>query len=313
MSSLPQLSVVIPTCHRNDALAECLDRLAPGRQTLASDRYEVIVTDDGSRSTAEAMMAGKYPWAKWVAGPRRGPASNRNSGAKFARADWLVFTDDDCLPDAHWLAAYAKAAVSNPQARVLDGFVYADRPKRSLGETSPTKEGGGQLWSCNFAIQRELFTRLRGFDERFPYAAMEDCDLALRLKHAGEVTVFSREASVCHPWRPKVGWAGLKKQQQSHWIYLELHPEESASIRPSFFLQASARTLLKETLPGILRFGGRGMGKALLEHVFWLQTAWLLLLRRPTAGAATLRTEKSTEPTLAAQPALNSATHKGSK
>lgn len=40
-------SVVIPTCRRNDLLAKCLDRLAPGQQTLSPDQYEVIVTDDG--------------------------------------------------------------------------------------------------------------------------------------------------------------------------------------------------------------------------------------------------------------------------
>ena len=49
-------SVVIPTCHRNDLLARCLDRLAPGAQTLPAARYEVIVSDDGSVTTAEVLL-----------------------------------------------------------------------------------------------------------------------------------------------------------------------------------------------------------------------------------------------------------------
>jgi GT2 family glycosyltransferase len=288
-----KFSVIIPTCHRDDALALCLDRLAPGKQTLPAEDYEVIVTDDGSRSTAEAMLRAKYPWAKWVAGPRKGPAANRNNGAKHARGEWLAFTDDDCVPDLHWLASFAKAAAANPAVRVLDGLVYADRPKQSLGETSPTKDTGGQLWSCNFAMRRELFTAMGGFDERFPYAAMEDCDLALRLKKAGETTVFVREASVCHPWRPKVGWAGHKKHQFSHWIYLDIHPEERRNLTPRFFLEASARKMIRETLPGVVQFRGRGLGKALLEHAFWLQTAWLLLMRKSTTNA-NLRSDGST-------------------
>ena len=93
----PLFSVVIPTCHRNDALAACLERLAPGKQSLAAASYEVIVTDDGSRATSEAMLREKFPWAKWMAGPRRGPAANRNHGAKHANGNWIAFADDDCL------------------------------------------------------------------------------------------------------------------------------------------------------------------------------------------------------------------------
>ena len=44
----PSFSVVIPTCERNDLLARCLERLAPGAQRFSADRYEVIVTDDGT-------------------------------------------------------------------------------------------------------------------------------------------------------------------------------------------------------------------------------------------------------------------------
>ncbi len=45
------ISVIIPTRHWNDSLADCLRRLAPGAPTLPANRYEVIVTDDGSAMT----------------------------------------------------------------------------------------------------------------------------------------------------------------------------------------------------------------------------------------------------------------------
>ena len=91
------ISVIIPTCHRNASLAKCLDCLAPGTQTLPPEQYEVIVTDDGSRSTAQQMVQENYPWVLWIAGPCRGPAANRNNGAEAAQGQWLAFTDDDCL------------------------------------------------------------------------------------------------------------------------------------------------------------------------------------------------------------------------
>src|SRR5688500_16117871 len=101
--TVPRISVVIPTRHRNDLLALVLDRLAPGTQTLPADQYEVIVTDDGSITTAEAMIREKFSWARWTQGPRKGPAANRNHGASLAQGEWIAFTDDDCLPSSRWL------------------------------------------------------------------------------------------------------------------------------------------------------------------------------------------------------------------
>ena len=123
-------SVIVPTCHRNDLLALCLDCLAPGKQSLSADQYEVIVTDDGSHSTAESLVREQYPWVRWVQGPQKGPAANRNRGAKFAEAEWLAFTDDDCLPGPHWLAAFAAAV--RPDMAVYEGKTTCE-----AGITSP--------------------------------------------------------------------------------------------------------------------------------------------------------------------------------
>ncbi len=40
--------VVIPTCRRPDLVVQCLDRLAPGKQTVPADAYHVVVTDDAA-------------------------------------------------------------------------------------------------------------------------------------------------------------------------------------------------------------------------------------------------------------------------
>ena len=278
----PLFSVVIPTCHRNDALAACLERLAPGKQSLAAASYEVIVTDDGSRATSEAMLREKFPWAKWMAGPRRGPAANRNHGAKHANGNWIAFADDDCLPDATWLAAYGAALEADAKTNVLEGRIYTDRPRRSLGEVSPTNDQGGFLWSCNFAIRRELFQSLGGFDERFPYAAMEDVELAYRLRQRGEQFRFVTDAAVCHPARPAGGWQSLKRHGESTFIYLNLHPEEIAHLNTGFYLRMVARDFLRDTLPGFFRYRGAGLGSALLKHVAHTLMAAHLLFWSPT-------------------------------
>ncbi|AFY71118.1 glycosyl transferase family 2 [Thalassoporum mexicanum PCC 7367] len=192
-------SVVIPTCHRNDLLANCLDRLAPGSQTTSAS-YEVIVSDDGSDSTAEAMMKEYYAWAKWVAGPRQGPAANRNNGASYAQGDWLVFTDDDCIPELNWLEAYANAIVANPESQAFEGAIHP------LGDTEidmancPVNLAGGNFWSANIAVKTKTFQQINGFDPSYPLAAYEDQDLYLRLSDLTAIPFIS-PSIVVHPVR----------------------------------------------------------------------------------------------------------------
>src|SRR5271155_4241866 len=98
------LSVIIPTYKRREILSVCLQRLAPEIQNLSPDLFEVIVTDDALGDDPHDSLTQEYPWVRHNRGPQKGPASNRNSGAKSARGDWLIFVDDDCLPQPSFLS-----------------------------------------------------------------------------------------------------------------------------------------------------------------------------------------------------------------
>lgn len=272
------LSVVIPTYHRNDLLSKCLDCIAPKVQTLPIEKYEVIVTDDGVQATAAQMIQECYPWAKWVAGPGKGPASNRNNGVKYAQGEWLAFTDDDCLPDPQWLQAYAQAIVDQSPCLVFEGRVYVNRPRYSLAETSPTNESGGYLWSCNFAIQRQLFQHLGGFDERFPYSAMEDVDLRLRITNCGYQYSFIKAASVCHPWRKKPVYRQLKQQQESILLYLSIHKQELKKINSIYYLRCLIN-LYKKNILFVVRQGDLEDFRYLIARsFFYIKMSFLLSL-----------------------------------
>lgn len=279
MDPHPLFSVVIPTYHRNDLLAQCLNCLAPGVQTLPFNRYEVIVTDDGSQTTAEQMVHDDYPWAQWVGGPCKGNGANRNNGAKYAQAEWLAFTDDDCLPDPQWLEGYAKAIVTHPEYQVFEGRTYANRPKRSLAEKAPINESGGFLWSCNLAIRQDLFESLAGFDERYRYS-FADVDLGFRLRKLKYEFPFIKTASVCHPWRLKVrsqdGWKKPQIYRESIFTYLSIHPKELKRLNTPYYLRQTFRHLVKETIPGMIKFRGRGSVEAFLEHIEALKMAFLI-------------------------------------
>jgi GT2 family glycosyltransferase len=195
------VSVVVPTCHRNDMLALCLERLAPGTQTLDAARYEVIITDDGRESTAQAMLTEKFPWAKWVEGPKRGPAANRNSGAKHASGAWIAFTDDDCLPEANWLEEMLKARDAQPNVVAFEGKTTCPDDLTNPMLEAPLNEYGGCMWSCNVLFHKADFLALRGFDEDFPFATLEDTDFRERLIGSGRQSAFVETAIVSHPAR----------------------------------------------------------------------------------------------------------------
>lgn len=195
-------SIIIPTCNRSDLLAKCLERLVPGVQTLQGVEYEIIVTDDGSEEDASAMIAAKFPCVKWVAGPRRGPAANRNSGARLAKGEWLVFLDDDVVPDMKLLEEYHKIILASTACFAFEGAIFPDNwelLKKDLAEC-PVNITGGCFWSANICIQKDLFNSLDGFDETFLIAAQEDQDLFQRIQKL-TIVYFVCNAIVIHPVR----------------------------------------------------------------------------------------------------------------
>ncbi|WP_291276046.1 glycosyltransferase [Flavobacterium sp.] len=238
------LSVVIPTCNRQDLLVKCLDAVAASNQLLDKSNYEVIVTDDSSNNETEKILLDQYPWVKWVAGPRKGPASNRNNGAAKSVGEWLVFFDDDCIPDAGVLQAYY-SLISTADVDVIEGAIYSDEHIKPLF-IAPINLTGGHLWSCNFAINKRVFNALKGFDENYKYPNLEDNDLNRRIKIDGYKMIFGKEARVYHPPRPV---AGPKKSALYHesWMYYHEKFGEKKTFKDliSTIVKTRLRTIVK--------------------------------------------------------------------
>ena len=222
------ISVVIPTCNRNDLLSKCLDVLAPDVQKTAFE-YEIIVTDDSKDGAAQLLITQHYSWAKWVEGPRRGPASNRNNGARNAKGEWIVFIDDDCVPDTDMLLSYADAIANNSDVEVIEGVIYSDEVIPLL-YTAPVNLTGGYLWSCNFGIKAKAFFDIGCFDENYKYPNLEDNDLHKRLQQAGYKILFGSKVKVYHPIRPV---ASPKKYAMYHesWLYYHKKFNDEKTVR----------------------------------------------------------------------------------
>jgi glycosyltransferase involved in cell wall biosynthesis len=212
-------SVVIPTCNRPDLLKKCLDSLHPSVQKVQVD-YEIIVSDDSHDDKTKLLIEKEYDWVKWVNGPRKGPAANRNNGSEYSKYDWLIFIDDDVMALPNLLEYYYHAIIENIEFLAFEGAIEPDNwnlLKKELTEC-PVNIHGGCFWTANVCIQKNLFNKIGRFDENYKIAAQEDQDIFIRIKT--ETTVcFIKHATVVHPVRKVALLTKLKKSKLTYENY----------------------------------------------------------------------------------------------
>lgn len=208
MPSAPAVSIIIPTYNRKGLLRETLDSLA--RQTYPSDRFEVIVVDDGSTDGTSAIPGEAFPFSlRYFWQTNQGDAAARNAGARQSQADILVFLDDDILVEAGYLG-YLVQAHDMGQNRIVVGtenlwLAEATPFAQSLYATSGsdrieavTKMPFTDIYSNNMSISREAYFKIgmmQGLD--FPGSSMW-CDLDFSYRAYRQGLEFYRSAqAVC--------------------------------------------------------------------------------------------------------------------
>lgn len=272
-------SVVIPTYERPSDLKVCLEALSLGKQ-IQSPKYEVIVSDDSKSLSSKSLIEKSFPDVTWVKGKQIGPAANRNKGVEYARGEWIVFLDDDCIPGEQYLKKYAEAINENPNISVFEGRIFPNRRRLTWAEGCPENETGGMLWTSNLCVKRKLFNFMDGLDESFK-VAYEDVDFSYRLKQAGVSVRFVYEASVCHPWRTlkKEGknWKRSGYEIESLKIFLKKHGINEIT-NPTLHLRYLFRMLTMDQIRSITQFRGRGYSILINQIYTTIQSIFIILM-----------------------------------
>jgi glycosyltransferase involved in cell wall biosynthesis len=239
MSISPILvSVVVPTYRRPDLLARCLKALCA--QSLEHSRYEVIVADDdGGDEKVRALveqMTGALSIRYVPVSRTQGPAGARNAGWRLARGDIIAFTDDDTIPDPHWLAEGSAALARRPQAAAAAGRIEVPMPARPTDyERDTSGLARAEFATANTFVRRSALERVGGFDERFTRAWREDSDLMFALmQQAGPVT-GAPLAIVVHPVRPAPWGVSIGQQAKVYFdalLYKKYRRLYRSRIRP---------------------------------------------------------------------------------
>ena len=238
MIETPATAVIVTTYNRPDALERVLD----GYSEQAGARFELLVADDGSgeatRELVEAYARNapfplRHVWQEDL-GFRAGAARNR--ALSMMAADYVIFTDGDCVPPHSFVSRHVELAepgrfVAGNRILLSESFtaeVLAQRlpihrwrtprwlaawvvrdvnralplvhlPDGAFRRSAPNRWEG--VKTCNFAAWRQDLARVNGFDERYAGWGLEDSDLVLRLLHAGVMHKSARFAApVFHLW-----------------------------------------------------------------------------------------------------------------
>lgn len=218
------IDIVIPCAGRVNDLLRLLASLERHCEANLPQVASITATDDRHDSSLGAQIAQSHPNVHYVAGPSRGPAANRNNGARQGQAEWILFLDDDCYLEVDLLSAYGACIAAQPVIDVFEGAIHSVGERPNGNHHAPINTTGGVLWSCNLLIKRRVFEAVGWFDEAFPFACMEDVDLRERLKAAGVRVGFAPNAMVLHPWR-SISEREVTRQIISHAIYAVKHPQ----------------------------------------------------------------------------------------
>ena len=122
------LSVILSTRNQAALLEATLAHLA--LQQVGALRWELIVIDNGSTDRTPEVLRASAARLPLVAlqEPVRGKNRAMNRALSVARGELLLFTDDDVVPDAHWIAQMQRAATAWPEHIIFGGQILLAHP-----------------------------------------------------------------------------------------------------------------------------------------------------------------------------------------
>lgn len=222
------VEVVCCTFRRPEALPRLLPRLEPALAAARARGLEatlaVVVQEDalpGLWNARDPRLLAERPWLRVVRSAPGLPRA-RNAAVAEARADVLLFVDDDVDPSPELLTGHVEALDAAPRAIGSAGRVDSriegtrDGSRRAVGQVRASgwvdanfdvAAGGETLvvqtpLGANMAFRRERMQALLGtrwFDETLEGVAhREETTTALELDRRGELLVYAARGRLFH-------------------------------------------------------------------------------------------------------------------
>jgi len=250
---MPQASII--TVNTNE-----LHRLRTYLPSVLASRgnFEIIISDNGSDDGSREYLAGHHPAVRVIAnGGNIGFCAANNRAAEAARGEFLVFLNPDTKVDPDWLITllepFEDPAVGLTTAKILlmsapdrintcgndlhiTGLTLCRGAGRSKDAFSEPEEVAA-VSGAAFAVRRELFQMLDGFDEDF-FIYMDETDLSCRARLAGWRSCTAPGSLVWHDYALRFGPDKVFLQERNRYqmILKNFRWPTMAVLLPGFLL-----------------------------------------------------------------------------
>ena len=235
----PQVSLIIPVYDHLELTKHCLTSLLLHR---SETRFEVIVVDDASNDGSFEFLSG-IEGLRLIRMPiQSGYVYACNKGAEQARAEMLVFLNNDTVVQAGWLDTLVKLFMQFPDTGISGAKLLY--PNGLLQEAGGAVFKEGSVWNIGrfeqadnarfnyvrevdcvsgavLAIRKNVFDEMKGFDPHFAPGYFEDTDLSMRVRQSGLKIRYQPFSHVVHLEGASSGtrWdTGMKAFQTPHQI-----------------------------------------------------------------------------------------------
>ena len=220
MTETKKISIIIPVRDRVDLLARCLDSLT--KWTSYAPFEIVIVDNDSQTEEARVYLSGLKHRVLQYRGPFNFSAIN-NFAVEQTDSPWLLFLNNDTEAiETDWLTIMAEQVqrpeigavgprLLYPDDTVQHGGIVlgvggiAEHAFRGFPAEAPgvcrqlqvTRNYSAVTGAC-LLTRREVFNKVRGFDEERLPVTFSDVDLCLKIRRAGYLIVYTPFAKLYH-------------------------------------------------------------------------------------------------------------------
>jgi glycosyltransferase involved in cell wall biosynthesis len=209
-------SIIIPTYNRADVIIRSLETWT--KQTLAAFEFEVVVVDnnstDNSAELIQNFIADKTNF-RYLLETRKGSTNARHAGAAIAKADILIFCDDDGLFNPECVQEVLNVYAANEKVAAVAGKIEIQWDAPAPDWIQPYLFMLGRLNYGNeviyrndiylnggiFSIRKDVFNELGGFNPDLVgnYLVGDgDTGLVIKLHKAGKLIGWTPNAEMKH-------------------------------------------------------------------------------------------------------------------